>query len=82
MTTKTKRNETEVEPKPVSLAINFNEAFDLINADLGELRVYTSGLGHMFGQADNSRWISAASRKQLLAEILRLFANNHKELAK
>jgi hypothetical protein len=36
-------------------------------------------VAYTFGQADNSAWIGRASRKQLLAELIRLYANNHVE---
>jgi hypothetical protein len=55
-----------------------NEATNLVSADLGTLRSYTHELNQTSGQLDNSAWIGHASRKQLLAEIIRLYANNHK----
>ena len=54
-----------------------NEATNLVSADLGTLRSYTHELNQTSGQGDNSAWIGHASRKQLLAEIIRLYADNH-----
>lgn len=51
---------------------------NLVSADLDTLRLTTNELTLTLGQADNSAWIGHASRKQLLAEIIRLYANNHK----
>jgi hypothetical protein len=54
-----------------------NESSNLVSADLETLRNETNELTLTLGQPDNSAWIGHASRKQLLAEIIRLYANNH-----
>jgi hypothetical protein len=54
-----------------------NEATNIVTASLDELRLFTNELNRRSGQADNGAWIGRASRKQLLAEIIRLYANNH-----
>lgn len=54
-----------------------NDATDIVSASLDELRLFTNELNRRSGQADNSAWIGHASRKQLLVEIIRLYANNH-----
>jgi hypothetical protein len=53
------------------------EADQLVREDLDGLRVAANKLTVQFGQPDNARWIGSASRKQLLAEVIRLYANNH-----
>lgn len=57
--------------------MSFNEAEKLVRGDLETLRVKTHELTQKLHQGDNSAWIGHASRKQLLAEILRLYASNH-----
>jgi hypothetical protein len=57
-----------------------NEATNIVTASLDELRLFTNELNRRSGQADNSVWIGRASRKQLLAEIIRLYANSHADL--
>lgn len=54
-----------------------NESANLVSGTLEELRSITHELTGTFNQPDNSTWIGRASRKQLLAEIIRLYANNH-----
>ncbi|MBV8816297.1 MAG: hypothetical protein JO271_17540 [Verrucomicrobia bacterium] len=54
-----------------------NDAINIVYGPLDELRSLTHTLSLTFDQADNSTWIRQASRKQLLAEIIRLYANNH-----
>jgi hypothetical protein len=59
--------------------MTYQEAEKLCYADLCALRLRASELTVKLGQPDNSQWIGTASRKQLLAEIIRLFSNNHRE---
>jgi len=59
--------------------MTIQEAEQIAYADLDALRLRLNELTMEFGQADNARWIGTASRKQLLAELLRLYANNHTE---
>lgn len=56
-----------------------NDAIALVCADLDTLRLRVNELTATLGQADNSAWIGHASRKQLIAEAIRLYANNHVE---
>ena len=56
-----------------------NEATDIVNASLDQLRLFTNELNRRFGQADNSVWIGRASRKQLLAELIRLYTNERED---
>jgi len=58
--------------------MTFQEGDRLVRADLNGLRIAANKLSVQLGQPDNARWIGTASRKQLLAEIIRLYANNHK----
>ena len=61
-----------------NLDMTIQEAELLVQGNLEQLRSRAGTLNAEFGQADNSPWISRASKKQLLAEIIRLYANNHK----
>lgn len=53
------------------------EATDLVYGDLDTLRSYTHLFNAKCKQADKSAWIRCASRKQLLAEIIKLYSNNY-----
>jgi len=54
------------------------QADQLVYGDLDTLRNETSKLGHQFHQAESlDRWISTASKKQLLSEIIHLLSSNH-----
>ena len=55
--------------------MTINEAEALCKVDLDTLRLRTDQITVALRQADNSRWIGSASRKELLAEIIRLFAD-------
>lgn len=59
--------------------MSYTQAERLVRGTLEELRIEAHRLTGALKQADNSAWIGHASRKQLLAEILRLYASNHAE---
>jgi hypothetical protein len=52
------------------------EATELVYSDLDTLRSHTHLLVAACKQAEKSAWIRCASRKQLLAEIIKLYSNN------
>jgi hypothetical protein len=59
--------------------MTYNEATNLVYANLDELRLFTNEVNHKSRQTENTAWIGRDSRKQLLAESIRLLANNHAE---
>lgn len=59
--------------------MSYAQAEKLVRGTLEELRLECHEVTKRFKQGDNSAWIGHASRKQLLAEILRLYASNHVE---
>jgi len=70
------------ESKPTlkgKLTMTNTEAYTLVTSELETLRVRVNELTDKFKQPENSGWIGRASKKQLVAELVRLYANNHKE---